>query len=73
MHEKDEFDSTITPLVKFGLQLNQMAKIVVAWVKEHPFLTVTIVIAFILFACTPVIIGTAGFGAGGIVAGACAC
>ena len=71
--DKDSFDRAITSLTKLGLELNQMAKVVAAWVKEHPYLTAAIVVSIILFACTPAIIGAAGFGAGGIVAGRCAC
>jgi hypothetical protein len=73
IRDKDVFHSVITSLTKLGLQLNQIAKVAVTWVKEHPCLTAAIVISCIVFACTPVIIGAAGFGADGIVAGTCAC
>lgn len=73
IRDKDVFHNVITSLTKLGLQLNQIAKVAVTWVKEHPCLTAAIVISCIMFACTPVIIGAAGFGADGIVAGTCAC
>lgn len=71
--DKNHFDRTVTSLTKLGFQLNHMVRVVKAWIKEHPYLTATIIIAIILFACTPAIVGAAGSGAGGIVAGASAC
>jgi hypothetical protein len=67
--DKGALDRAIASLAKLGVQLNRVAKATAAWVKEHPWLTAAIVISTILFACTPAIIGAAGFGAGGIAAG----
>ncbi|KAF3050164.1 hypothetical protein E8E11_001287 [Didymella keratinophila] len=65
--DKDAYDRAITSLTKFGLQLNQIAKVAVAWTKAHPYLTAAIVVSLVLFACTPAIIQATGFGVGGIV------
>ena len=73
MHDKDAFVSAITSLTKLGLELDQTAKVAAVWAKEHPCFTTAIALSLALFALTPAIIGLAGFGAGGIVAGACAC
>lgn len=40
------------------------------WAAEHPWLAAAFIISIVLMSCTPAILASAGFGAGGIAAGA---
>ncbi|KAF9697279.1 hypothetical protein EKO04_004548 [Ascochyta lentis] len=70
--DMDMFSHAIGALMKFGGYLNVLARKMLKWVEAHPWETAAIVIPLILLACTPAILGAAGFTAGGIAAGSAA-
>lgn len=67
--DKDAFGRAINSLVKFGINIDHLAKTTLEWVNAHPWETAAIIIPLILLACTPAILGAVGFTAGGIAAG----
>ncbi|KAH9871566.1 hypothetical protein J1614_005821 [Plenodomus biglobosus] len=66
----EALEHAIAELRKMGI-IN-VAKVIISWIKEHPWETAVIAVPLILVACTPAILGGLGFGAGGIVAGSVA-
>ncbi|KAL1639939.1 hypothetical protein SLS58_007365 [Diplodia intermedia] len=74
----ESFRSNAPPIIKKELirikhAISTRFSLIIAWVKEHPYLTALIVIAIILaIVLPPVILHAAGFTAAGVAAGSLA-
>jgi hypothetical protein len=65
----DALELAIAALKK--IDIVAVTKASLEWIKAHPYETAAVVIPLILLACTPAILGLAGFTAGGVAAGKC--
>jgi hypothetical protein len=67
MKAHDALELAIEALKKIGLPT--VVKAAMVWMRAHPWETAAIVIPLVLLACTPALLGAAGFTATGVAAG----
>jgi hypothetical protein len=64
---EDALELAVKALKK--LDVTTVVKAAIEWIKSHPWESAAVIVPLVLMACTPALLGLAGFTAGGVVAG----